>query len=431
MNPLPRRFAPGAGLVIAFALLAAAARGDDEIPQFAGRVVFADPRNPPPWTEMHPAARRDFDLGQLIFNSPWFPAGHADAAVRDGLGPLFVQPSCDGCHGSGARSRPAAVVGTLANGFVLQLGGPSTPYGHVLNTRAIEGHAPEARIEVTLRERSGRYADGRRWKTLEPRHRVLEGTAGPLPAATVLKPRIAPAVYGVGLLDGVPPATVDAIRQQQPESLRGSPGGRFGWQGDARGLVDQTALALAREMGVTSDLQPQDDCTATQTACREAQSGGTPEISERFFHALNTYQFMIGVPARAPMDAGVDAAGAALFASVGCAACHAPRLTVPREGDTTLVLDPYSDLMLHDLGEGLADRTIAGHPVQSRWRTAPLWGLSHALRSGPVALLHDGRARNVEEAILWHDGQAAAARGRFVALDAARRRQLLEWVATL
>jgi CxxC motif-containing protein (DUF1111 family) len=413
----------GAWLAIAGAWHAVAAA------ELAGRVRFADPRSPPPWTEVHPAARRDFDRGRTIFNSPWLPAGHADAA-RDGLGPLFVQPSCDGCHKNGARGGPAASAGQLSSSFVMQLDGAPTSYGHVLNTQAIAGHSPEGRITVTWQQRSGNYPDGQRWTLREPRYALRDLVAGPLPAGTVLKPRIAPALFGAGLLDGAAQAAVEAMQLAQPAALRGSAGGRFGWQGGAASLVDQTALAFAREMGLTSEFQPRDDCTPAQASCRQAPHGGEPEVSEQVFHAVTTFQFLLAAPARGQLASAADAAGAALFERVGCAACHAPRLPVVREQGEILI-DAYTDLLQHDLGSGLADRTVDGRVVQSRWRTAPLWGLAEALRAGQPALLHDGRAAGLEEAILWHEGQAATARGNFMALDAATRRQLLDWLATL
>jgi CxxC motif-containing protein (DUF1111 family) len=395
----------------------------------SGRVAFADPRKPPPWTEVHAAALRDFELGRSLFNSRWLPAGHAATEGRTGLGPLFVEDSCDACHDDGARGRPAD-RGAVSNSFVMQLGGAATAYGLVLQTRAIEGHLPEGRVITTLRQRAGRYADGQQWTLQEPRYAVADASLGPLPAHVVLRPRIAPALFGDGLLDAVQQPTIDAIRAAQPQRLRGGVGGRFGWQGNAISLVDQTAIAFAREMGLTSEPQPRDDCTLAQTACREAAQAGTPEMPERFFHALNTFQFLLAAPARAAVEPQIDAAGAALFRSVGCANCHVPELPVPRENGS-IRIDPYTDLLLHDLGDGLADRTVAGRPVPSRWRTAPLWGLAYALQSGPVALLHDGRASSIEEAILWHAGQGNGARRKFMALDRASRKQLLEWIATL
>jgi CxxC motif-containing protein (DUF1111 family) len=416
-------------LILAGSMLAVAGLCQDNAAEPSGRVAFSDSRNPPPWTSVPAATRRDFDVGHSVFDSQWLPADQA-GATRVGLGPLFVQDSCDACHDDGARGRPPVAPDELSNSFVMQLGGAATNYGHVLNTRAIEGHAPEARIAVTLRERVGRYDDGQGWTLREPRYAVVDPTLGVLPATTVLKPRIGPALFGSGLLDAVSQPALETIRQSQPSRLRGTAGGRFGWQGSAISLVDQTALAFAREMGLTSELQPHDDCTPAQTACRNAPQGGMPELSERLFHAVNTFQFLLAAPARAKITAEGDAAGALLFERTGCAACHVPRLPVPRDSGG-IHIDPYTDLLLHDLGEGLADRTVGGRTVASAWRTAPLWGLGYALQAGPVALLHDGRAASIEEAILWHGGQAEAARRRFMAMDAALRRQLLDWIATL
>jgi CxxC motif-containing protein (DUF1111 family) len=415
--------------ILSGAVLAFAALCQDSQPELAGRAAFSDTRNPPPWTGIPAATRRDFDLGHTIFNSEWLPARSPDATTV-GLGPLFVESSCDACHDDGARGRPPTAQGELSNSFVMQLGGPATTYGHVLNTRAIKGHTPEGRIVVSLRELEGRYPDGQRWKLREPRYAVADAAFGALPANTVLKPRIGPALFGAGLLDAVSQPAVDSIRQAQLRSLRGSPGGRFGWQGSSISLVDQTALAFAREMGLTSDHEPQDDCTPAQQACRAAPQAGNPELPERLFHAVNTFQFLLAAPERGKLDPVLDAAGAKLFERTGCAACHVPQLPVPRDVGA-IRIDPYTDLLLHDLGDGLADRKVSGERVTSHWRTAPLWGLAHALQAGPVGLMHDGRAATIEEAILWHEGQAEDARRKFMALGATSRQQLLEWVASL
>ncbi len=404
------------------------AGGSAESGALAGRAAILDPASPPPWTEVHAATKRHFDLGHMLFNAQWRPAGHPSQLV--GLGPLFVEDSCATCHEGGARGRPPATEGGLSRSFVLQLGGTATAYGHVLNTRAIDGHQPEGRITVKSHQREGRYADGQRWRLHEPRYEVVDVSLRALPAATVLKPRIGPAVFGAGLLDAVPRSAVEAIRSAQPPAVRGDIGGRFGWQGEAMSLVDQTAIAFAREMGLTSQILPSDDCTQAQADCLAAPQAGKPELPEESFHALNTFQFLLAAPARGRIDPAADVAGAALFERAGCAACHVPQLPVPRD-DGDIRIDPYTDLLLHDLGEGLADRTVAGTPVPSRWRTAPLWGLAHALQAGSVGLMHDGRARSVEEAILWHEGQGAEARRNFLAMDAASRRQLLDWVESL
>lgn len=421
-----RRYRAAVALV---ATLLAGSALCEEAPSLAGRVAMSDPASPPPWTEVHSATKRHFDLGHMLFNARWQPAGHPTSQLT-GLGPLFVENSCAACHAGGGRGDPRTTAGTLSSSFVLQLGGAPTAYGHVLNTRAIEGHAPEGRVTVTWEQRKGLHADGQRWTLQVPRYGVADLAHGALPRETVLKPRIGSQVFGVGLLDAVPAAALDAIRLAQAPGVRGHRAGRFGWQGDAASLVDQTAIALAREMGLSSQVMPTDDCTPVQQDCRGALQAGTPELPEDFFHALNTFQFLLAAPARGNIDPSADSAGAALFERVGCAACHVPQLPVPRDSGA-IRIDPYTDLLLHDLGDGLADRTVAGKPVTSRWRTAPLWGLAHALRAGPVGLMHDGRASSIEEAILWHEGQGLAARDQFMALAAATRQQLLDWIGTL
>src|SRR5262249_26963780 len=154
-----------------------------------------------------------------------------------------------------------------------------------------------------------------------------------------------------------------------------------------------------------------------------------PEVSDEFLDAVLTFERELPVPARPALPAEVDTAGRQLFAQSGCAACHVAEL--PVTPGTGAHIDPYTDLLLHDLGDPLADHPADDRIVKSRWRTAPLWGLAQAVRSGAVALLHDGRAASVEEAILWHGGQAAAAQSAFRQLSAADRALLLRWVESL
>lgn len=414
------------------ALPAAIAIGEPAVPPAIGRAEFVDRRDPPPWRALEAARQEEYDVGLLVFNTPWVVAGTANAGRRDGLGPLFVSASCDGCHNNGARSRPAARADGLPNSFVMQLDGAGTrTYGAVLNTAALPGFVAEGRIGITWRERHGGYADGTPWTLREPRYEIHDPAYGPLPASTVLRPRIAPPVFGAGLLEGVPVAVLQGIRRRQPGSIRGSlPAGRFGWRADARDIEHQTALAFAREMGLTSATVPGDDCTPVQTACRAAAHGGTPEVSAEFMAALVTLQRELAVPHRAPLPAEKDAAGRQVFAQTGCAQCHVDSLTAIIDG-VPHRFEAWSDLLLHDLGDGLADRRVDGRTARTRWRTAPLWGLAHALRFETAALLHDGRAANVEEAILWHSGQAEGVRRTFMALAATDRALLIEWVESL
>lgn len=419
------------------ALVAAAACGGAAASSAAdGYAGFADARNPPPYAPLDATERERYDLGHTLLNTHWVPAGTPSAGRRDGLGPLFNAASCDACHNNGARGQgldkdgaaPAALVVQLRRAGERNADIADPGYGHALNIGALDGFTPEADVQVRYVERGGAYPDGTRWTLREPRYELRALSAGPLAADTVIAPRLAPQLFGAGLLERVPDSELRTNAARGGGRLSRLPDGRigrFGWQATTATVEDQTATALSREMGLSSPLIGHDDCTERQRACRAAPSGGTPEVSPEFMQAFAAFQRHLAVP-RTPMAARDESAR---FAALGCAACH--RASVPVErvpGIATIT--PYTDLLLHDLGTGLADRRADGRIEPSAFRTAPLWGLGHAARR-PLALLHDGRARSVEEAILWHDGEARAARRRFERLDADARRALLAWVTSL
>jgi len=298
----------------------------------------------------------------------------------------------------------------------------------VLNTATTAGVAHEGRIEVDYVDRRGRYPDGSAWRLREPRYRLVDLAYGDLHPETVMKPRIGPALFGRGLLEAVPSPALEAVARAQPRAQRGvRSAGRFGWQADVATLEDQTERALQREMGLTTAARPFDDCTAAQLACRNAVAGGAPEMRAEYLQAMVTFERELAVPGPAPNRA---ATGARLFAAAGCGICHRDTLPADLPGGRVSIAS-YTDLLRHDLGEGLADRRVDGRRVPSPWRTAPQWGLQHDLARGEPSLMHDGRARTVEEAVLWHDGQARESRRRFAALSAAQRAALLDWVSSL
>jgi CxxC motif-containing protein (DUF1111 family) len=292
-------------------------------------------------------------------------------------------------------------------------------YGHALNAAAIDGFEPEAVVRIRYRSLSGHYPDGTSWALRSPQYLVSGLKYGALSRRTILEPRLAPALFGAGLL----------------EAVSDVPAGRFGWQGTSLSIRDQTTKAFARDMGLTSSDVLQDDCTASQPLCRAAANGGTPEVSDEFLTAVIAFQRYLAVPERGAGPVKSSSMNET-FTAVGCGVCHRERLPVHLPDAAGLAqageIEPYTDLRLHDLGPGLADRTIAGDHVPSRWRTAPLWGLAYRLKVESVpTFLHDGRARSVEEAVLWHAGEAQAARHNFEQLSGAQRQELLRWVETL
>jgi CxxC motif-containing protein (DUF1111 family) len=401
-------------------LLAGSAAGAGTPPALLGRVAFADPFSPPPYRPLSATEQAQVALGQAVFNTQWLPAGTPGAGRRAGLGPLYNSFSCDSCHNSAKRGRgpegpgpaPAALVIQLgtraADGRVLPDGDPV--YGRTLNTVAQEGTQPEGRVSVRYESITGVYADGSVWRLRHFAYEVDGLRYGPLAATTVLKPRLAPALFGLGLLQA---------------AMAGGARARFGWQGDVPSIRDQTAKAFALEMGLTSSLYPHDDMTAAEGAAAEPSGGGPPEVAPELLDALVAFEETMAVPPAAPLPADQERQGEALFRRSGCAACHTPQRPVPGGR-----IAAYTDLALHDMGPGLADATVTGETLPSRWRTAPLWGIgwrgSHGRDS--LSLLHDGRAATVEEAILWHGGEGRAACERFQRLAAGQRQLLARWV---
>ncbi len=398
-------------------------------PPTFGSAIFTERTDPPLLPTIAPDARAQFGLGQQVFNSHWLPAGTQASSPLVGLGPLFNAPSCDACHNDGARGAGAEHDGPVPASLVVQLettnshtGAGDRVYGHVLNPSAAEGWQPEGVVSVHYIERQGRYADGTAWRLREPRYDVGSLAYGPIDARTVLKPRIAPALYGVGLLE-----------------VARAPGvghSRFGWQANIASVREQTVTAMQREMGVTSAERPDDDATPAERQSGHhgpSDGGGVPEARREFVDALVAYQSALAVP-RATRDSTSEASGLALFTHLGCAGCHTPHLTVEGRtafSSTTLTIEPYSDLRAHDLGSQLADRSAVGRIHRTLFRTAPLWGIGYRPRVNQQPMfLHDGRARSVAEAVLWHGGDAASARALFIALGVADREALERWVLT-
>ncbi|HVN43152.1 MAG TPA: di-heme oxidoredictase family protein [Steroidobacteraceae bacterium] len=399
----------------------------EERAEFA-RLPFATRGEPPSYRPLSVEERTAVELGRQVFNTHWVGAGTPGAGRQVGLGPLFNAPSCDACHNDGGRGTGPEGDGEVQAALVVQLAAPHRPgepvhgdpvYGRTFNPLAIDGVKAEGRVFVRYEDRSGRYADGSEWHVRVPHYELRELAYGPLAPDTVIGPRVAPAVFGTGLLEAA--------------RVTPAPAGRFGWQSGSVSVRDQTTRAFAGEMGVTSPDKPSDDCTAAEVDCRRL-SGTSPEVGESLLGPLVGFQRLLAVPVSAP-PRGKGTAGGRIFSSIGCAACHTPSLPVDAEAaglETNAEIHAYTDLKLHDLGPGLADREVSGRVVPSKWRTAPLWGIGYRPRpTTSLTFLHDGRARTIAEAVLWHDGEGRASRDRFVRLSAADRASIEGWVLSL
>jgi CxxC motif-containing protein (DUF1111 family) len=387
-------------------------------------------------------------VGQSIFKG--------ESSVARGHARLFNATSCDSCHNGGAGGSGPTADGPVPAALVIQLGSSSNTnatdgdpvYGQIFNTAAAEGVQAEGVATVRYTEIEGHYyPEAFRWRMRVPHYRLTNLSRGPLAAATVIKPRLAPSLFGAGLLEAVPESTITHLGTGPGVSpgfgepvwhiYRGTRVlGRFGWQDASVSIRDQTTKAFAREMGLTSPDQPYDDCTPAEVDCIRTRNGRSPDISADSINAVLAYVGALGAP-EPPVRSEQFSSGLKLFTDLGCAACHRPELPVDlNEGGsgtrTPGVIAPYTDLLLHDLGMELADKTAAGTRVPTKWRTAPLWGLSYRIRYQQRAtFLHDGRARSVEEAILWHSGEATRAQHGFLNLPRREREALQRWLETL
>lgn len=263
----------------------------------------------------------------------------------------------------------------------------------------------------------------------------------------MLSPRVAPALVGMGLLEAVPEAAILARADAEDADGDGISGraartgdgalGRFGWKAAAPSLLVQNARAALHDIGLTTPLLPENNCPAAQTLCAAAPGGGEPEVSGEFLEKLTKYARLLAVPARRGAKTAAALRGAEVFARIGCGGCHSPTMRTGKGGDILpelrgQVFHPYTDLLLHDMGAGLADNRPEGAANGKEWRTAPLWSLGLTpMVNGHNLYLHDGRARGLEEAILWHAGEAKKAQESYRHLQKPDRKNLLAFLRSL
>lgn len=407
--------------------------------------------------ELTSAQRRTFAVGNSFFNRNWVTAP-ASTAARDGLGPTLNAQSCSSCHFKDGRARPPTRRRAPELGLLLRLSvagpdgrpGPVPRYGGQLQDRSINGVPAEGEIRITKRRVLGHYDDGVSYSLLAPSYEIVERRFGPMPDGLQISPRIAPAVFGVGLLEAVPERVIidradpqdrdgDGISGRPNRVLDARTGGRvlgrFGWKANVATVQQQNAGAFSGDIGITTPIFSKENCPAGQDACRDAPDGGSPELDAEKLERVTTYTRALAVPARRAVDDRATRAGERTFSRLGCASCHLPKLRtagsdIPALADQTI--RPYTDLLLHDMGPGLADGRPDGLASGTEWRTAPLWGIGLVKSvNRHTRFMHDGRARNLEEAVLWHGGEAAAAMKDFRGLPRDVREELIAFLRSL
>jgi CxxC motif-containing protein (DUF1111 family) len=394
-----------------------------------------------------------FALGRSFFHVPWVQAPAATTA-RDGLGPLFNANSCASCHpnnGGGDAlpdsghlprstivklAQPAVNRGSLPhNGFI-----PDPVYGQQLSINGNSRVPFEGQVEVTLKPLVRHFSDGSAITLARPEIRVSSLNYGPLSESTRLLVLRAPSLVGLGLIERIPDAQILQYQDERDTDADGISGrvnrvwsmqhqdyrlGRYGWKANTSSVREQVSNALINDMSLTSPWYPEDNCGEQQQACLEAYRSPEPDVPMTRLQAINDYLLQLRAPVVATDDKEQERR---LFESTGCLSCH----RVGYRTNNGVVVNPYSDFLLHDMGPELSAGSGVFKASAQEWRTPPLWGLGLAKLLNPDAgYLHDGRARTLQQAIMWHDGEAAASQREFAALDRNERDVLIKFLRSL
>lgn len=415
-----------------------------------------------PMKNLTPGETGQFRIGNSFFETDWVAFGASTTAL-DGLGPLFNARSCASCHNKDGRGRPPEADETFLDqpDLLLRLsinqtdeitGGPigDPNYGGQLQINSLLGIEREGRVTIRTEEINGQFADGTPYTLLKPIYEIDELTYGPLDPEIQISPRVAPFMVGLGLLEAVSEATI--LEYADPDDTDGdgisgranyvwdlaqeeSGLGRFGWKANQPNLAQQTQGAFLGDIGITSQLFPDQNCTDIQTDCLESPTDGEIEVNEEILAAVVFYSQTLAVPTRRNIDDPQVIQGAELFSELSCQKCHRTQMTTaPNEVQalSEQTIFPYTDLLLHDMGPELADNRPDFLANGREWRTAPLWGIGLVQKvNNHTRFLHDGRARSLIEAILWHGGEAEASKQAFLQLTKEQRDALIAFLRSL
>ena len=393
-------------------------------------------------------------VGDLAFEAAFVTA---PANVNPGLGPLFNGASCGGCHIRNGRGMPEigqrvirvsqqspdegafAFPGHDFAAEAIAPGGNAVAVpgiGTQLQEQSVYGYEPEAIVDVEWQEQPGTYGDGTPYTLRSPDVTLRWNDGTPLPDGIVISNRIPPPVFGTGLLEAIPESEI--VQQADPDDrdgdrISGRPNrvwsvmqqaealGRFGWKANTPDLLQQSASAYVNDMGVTNPMFPDMD--------------GAEDVDQGILDVAAIYVQTLAVPARTLVNDTQVQRGEQLFTEANCAACHRTEVRTGSHEIPALAhqrIHPYTDLLLHDMGEALADNRPDFQADGNEWRTPPLWGIGLAQTVLPYSgYLHDGRARTLEEAILWHGGEAEDARETFRTLEESDRLALVQFLRSL
>lgn len=419
--------------------------------------------------------QHDFKVGNGLFKKLW-TSSPSSTRASDGLGPLYNARSCQGCHLKDGRGRPPlpgekAVSlflrlsippetdeqkAALASKEILRV--PEPTYGGQFQAFAVQGLPGEGRFDIETEDIVVPLGGGETAVLQKPVYKIRDLGFGEMHPGTLISPRVAPPMIGLGLLQAIHPGDIQALAD--PDDLDGDgisgkvsrvrdPAtgelavGRFGWKASNPTIRTQTAGAFLGDIGISTPDQPYNfgDCTEAQTDCRAMPHGeqadlGISEAPDPVMDLVTFYSENLAVPMRRDADDPDVLLGKQVFYETGCVACHRPKFVTSRRADNPAhrfqLIWPYTDLLLHDMGEDLADHRPVGDANGREWRTPPLWGIGLTETvNNHTRFLHDGRARNLLEAVLWHGGEAQDARDKVVDMPPEQRNALIRFLESL
>lgn len=401
-----------------------------------------------------------FMLGKSFFTIPWVEAPSATTA-RDGLGPLYNANSCVACHpfdgkgmlytktGSVSRSLIAKLSIEANNSFehqnFLNYKGfvPEPVYGNQLSINATFGVKPEGRVDVSFEEKELTFFDGEKQVLLKPKYKVVDLNYGDIQPNTNISYRMAPTLYGLGLIDQISNEDILANEDVDDKDGDGISGkanfvysnitkkyelGKFTYKASVPFLKEQIAGAAINDMGITTSIFQNENCTKFQKECNDAPKAKDKiDLPDNRLDAIKYYIENLKVYTL-KKDEKYNS-GLAIFESLSCAKCHITTFKTKQNE----VINPFSDFLLHDMGDDLADGRVEFKASKNEWRSTPLWGISlyEKMNKQKQRFLHDGRARDIQEAILWHGGEANNSKEGFMKLPKDKREELIKFIEEL
>lgn len=405
-----------------------------------------------PVAGLNDAEQRMHDGGDALFDAIFVSAGNT---VRPGLGPLFNNNSCNACHPNDGRAIFPKNL-NMASGFFLRISQGNDPimgpidapgFGTQLQQVALPGFKPEVKYRVEYVKKVETFPDGTVVELQKPVYTVYDPYI-PLPAKYELSPRIGMPVIGLGLLEAIPEETILSYADpddRNGDGISGRPNyvwstehkrtelGRFGWKANTPTVREQSAGALANDMGISNPVFPVEP-NRSQSNGDDGNYHGM-EINNVQMDNIEFYCQTLGVPARRNLDDMDVRRGEYLFNELGCALCHVPTMKTGYSKVAALneqTIHAYTDMLLHDMGDGLADNRADFLATGNEWKTRPLWGIGlTGVVNSHENYLHDGRAKGLEEAILWHGGEAQAIKDKYKALKKEDRQKLIKFLRSL